>query len=906
MNLIIEAVDANGIHHSSGLMPLPMFWQSQYVLHKNINWEFMPPAMFGFEYADENNLLPAAQQQMQQYINNPPWRGYRSAYGVTLYYYMFPTGQVIEIPHEHEDLTQGYENKPKLTVDSENRFPLGKGWSWDLSYIKVRDNKKYITISGVGTYEISGSNTLIGYPWKDLTFSSDNTVTVNGRTSAYVLKSISGVKQYFTSDGKLIREADQYSNTIDFQYASVSQYGEVLTKVTDALQNTINITYTTTKVTMTSGDRTVVYNKGAAPGNKEFLGSVTDVGGRTTHYEYHLANTNYNLLGSGYADGQNYSLLLDSVYHPTGSHTDYTYSSTSQLLGQTASGTTWHVTSREDIVDYTNSTQERGNRVDFTHTGFPGSTYGVDTSFNAIVNNGLTQTTYSFKKDFIDQNTPSVFYNTNISERAGSAIRTTAQVYDESRRLPVPNQTTSRYTDGSSLSPAVTTSASYDDYGNVLSSIDPYGTTSTYFYDSSTHLLKSVTEPLHSTKARYTEYTRNAQGTITGVAVRENNASGALMQQSALGLDNHGNVNQVTIHDDNRNTIITYEYGPQYAHGYPTKQMINVTDVNGLASTITQQMEYNPLTGQLTKLTDGKGYATSLVYDKLGRVTRQVLADGSQSNVVYDDVLNKVTVTDMLGRNTETIYNPFGWLKFNTMGLGYASYGYDTYGRQAWSEDAKRQRTQYQYDAWSRPIKTTNADNSTIQTQYDDIQWMKKTTDEGNRSIREVFDLGGRLLRTEELKSSGAVILSSNTYDFGSRVINTADASGNITQYDYDVIGRLATVTDAEGRATRYTYSMANNLTNILYPDNHSQIKAYDEIGRLIQATDPSGQVEKYKYDANGNLIQAINKKGHLTTQTYNNRNFLTASSTPGDTVNYTYDAEGKRLTMTDITGTTH
>src|SRR5690606_2014736 len=109
-----------------------------------------------------------------------------------------------------------------------------------------------------------------------------------------LLKSLSGHKQYFTGDGKLIREADNYGNTIDYQYTYVSPYGDVLTKVTDALQNTINITYSATKVTITSGDRTVVYNKAAAPGDKEFLGSVVDAEGRTTSYGYRLANTNYN------------------------------------------------------------------------------------------------------------------------------------------------------------------------------------------------------------------------------------------------------------------------------------------------------------------------------------------------------------------------------------------------------------------------------------------------------------------------------------------------------------------------------------------------------------------------------------------------------------------------------------
>jgi RHS repeat-associated protein len=904
VNLYIESVDANGIHHSSGLGLIPLFRDAQYVLYNNIYWEFIPPAMFGFEYNDENNLLAAAQAQMMQYQNQLLWTGYREAFGTKIWYAMIPTGQVIEIPIDHENLIAGYQNKPTTSFPEENRYPIGKGWSWDISHIKFEGSKRFLSISGVGTYEIASNNTLIGYPWKDLTFGTNYSVTVNGKTSAYVLSSISGIKQYFSSDGKLIRIADNYGNTIDFTYSYISPYGEVLTKVTDALQNTIQIAYTTTQVTITSGDRTVIYNKGAAPGNKEFLGSVTDAGGRTTYYGYQLTETNYNLLGSGYEDGENYSLLLNQVYHPTGAHTDYTYGNYRQLLGNQASGDAWYVTKREDIVDYVDAPQERANLITFSHSAFPGSTYGVDTTFTSTVNDGLKQTIYTIKKDFIDQNTPAVYYTTSIAEKVGTATKTTTQVFDETRRLPVPIQKTTQFSNGTT-SEAVTISASYDDYGNLLSETSPLGVTSTYVYDNATRLLKNSVKPATAALNQYTEYTRNAQGSVTSITVRENHAGGALKQHISFAYDAYGNVTQVTIQDDNRQTVIAYEYGSQYNYGYPTKQTTTVTDVNGQTSVITQLMEYDKLTGQLTKLTDGKGYSTSFTYDKLGRVTKETLADGSQIQYAYNDVQNFVTVTDMLGQVTQKFYNPFGWLKYETLGLGYASYGYDQYGRMIWSEDAKRQRTQYQYDGWRRLTRTTHPDNSYVQKQYDDVLYTTTTIDENGNTMREVYDKVGRLLRTEEVKPTETVILSTNTYDNIGNLASVTDARGNTTSYGYDVLGRLISVTDPENRTTQYTYSMANNLIQIRYPDNRTTTKVYDEIGRLIQQTNPDGQVEKFKYDANNNLVQFVNRKGGVITYSYNNRNFLTSSSTPGETVTYTYDAGGKRLSMTDATGTT-
>lgn len=69
-------------------------------------------------------------------------------------------------------------------------FRLGKGWSWDVSYIQKDGSKLYLHLAGRGTYEIRDTATIVGYPWKDISFAADTSVTVNGETSAYAVKSI--------------------------------------------------------------------------------------------------------------------------------------------------------------------------------------------------------------------------------------------------------------------------------------------------------------------------------------------------------------------------------------------------------------------------------------------------------------------------------------------------------------------------------------------------------------------------------------------------------------------------------------------------------------------------------------------------------------------------------------------
>ncbi len=907
VRLIIERVDENGIHHSSGLQPVIFGLEKEYVDFEGITWEFNAPSIPVYEYADEHRLYEVAQEQMQEKAdsNELVFQDYREAFGVKLYYYMYPTGQVLEVPYEHQTVKSGYENKANQSFSEEKRFPLGKGWSWEIPYIKTQDGKKYLSLAGVGTYEISSGNQLVGYPWEDLTLSNDATVTVNGKSSSYVLRSIQGISHYFSTNGKLIRKADAYGNTIDFHYANVSPYGEVLTKVTDALQNEISITYSIEEVKITSGDREVTYHKSMAPLDKEFLSAVTDVEGRDTVYQYRLEQNNFNLLGSDYDNGDNYVLLLTKVYHPTGARSVYTYSSYRQRIGEEATDTKWYVTEREDVVDYTDGNQEKGNRITFTHSGFPESTYGTDTTFSTTANNGLTSVTYQYKKDHIDEETPAVFYTTRITETGGGTTRTTTQEYDEVRRLPIPIQSTTQYESGSSQSQEITSSATYDDYGNILTSTDPLRTID-YTYDTTTHLLKSVREPVNANQSRFTVYDRNAQGDISRMAVYENAASGTLMQEVSFGRDAHGNVTQVTIQDDARDSVMNYEYNTQqYNGGFPTKQTVSVTQADGTSHTITQTMEYNKLTGQVTKFTDGNGNPTSIKYDKLGRVTEQTLPDQSNLSVAYDDIANSVTVTDMTNQVTESYYNPFGWLRYETMGLGYASYGYDTHGRRTWSEDAKRNRTQYQYDNWGRIVRMTHADGSYTQTQYDDTGFSTTSVDEDGKRLREIYDLMGRVIRTEEVSSTGTKILSSQHYDLAGNLTSTTDAAGNTTTYTYDVVGRLIAVTDAEGNTTRYHYSKINDLREIVYPDNRSRTMQHDELGRQIKLVTPQGLVEQYVYDGNGNLTQYVDQKNQITDYNYNSRNFLISSHTNEDTVNYTYDAGGERLSMTDSTGDT-
>ena len=98
------------------------------------------------------------------------------------------------------------------------------------------------------------------------------------------------------------------------------------------------------------------------------------------------------------------------------------------------------------------------------------------------------------------------YYNTRIAEEAGNLQRITEYTYDEANRRSIAPLSTTTYDlrkDTGQQSDPLTTSKTYDYYGNVLTSTNPDGIVTTYQYDPNTYLLTSVLQPITSTQARY-------------------------------------------------------------------------------------------------------------------------------------------------------------------------------------------------------------------------------------------------------------------------------------------------------------------------------------------------------------------------------------------------------------------
>ncbi|XOK62253.1 RHS repeat-associated core domain-containing protein [Paenibacillus elgii] len=805
--------------------------------------------------------------------------------------------------------------------------PIGVGWSWDIPRFR-NDNLTLGHRLGRGTYP-SNSFALeehydnrhvyrgVGYPWNDVIIKHGGGIM-----------NLEGLSYYFdVRDGWLVQIVDKYNNKIDFTYDFVGDWGEkVLKSISTEGDETINLDYHSSGITLTKGNQKVEYKLSTyiEPINEtevKRLSSVIDAEGRTTTYNYTEKPTNY---------GRNMNtrpLLLTKVDHPTGASSVYTYEDEPILRCQFprwGNEQNYRIKGKSIEVKQEDGSIKTFKQESFRYEGDVGNACEEDFSFYVYHDDGLTQTKYTNKRDNLERGvqppeTPPFIYQTNITKtsvRNGVTYTiSTDQQYNEARHLPYPDQVTTTYT---AQGQSYTTNASreFDLYGNVLWSKDPMKVTTNYDYDPNTHLLSSMTQPIYNNQKRYTLLERNEKNKVTKEKVFEDGPNGKLLSETRYeDFDAYGNPRKIiTKTGDAKESVTNVEYDDRYHNRFPTKTTTDVTNVDGAITKITQQYDYNPTLGKVTKIIDGKGYATNYDYDKLGRVTKATNPDKSVVTLQYDDAKNSILITDEEGVKTYTQWNPIGW-KIAT-GVSEqdirSKFGYDSYGRLEWSEDARGNRTWFGYDQWSRQNKITYTDSSVATVEYNDIQRTKVSTDAEGYKITETLDPLDRTIRKEETKlvNGQPVVQTLGTfiYDTAGKVRESTDGRDNRTKFDYDALGRLTGVTNAKNEFTKYEYTSKDrlNLFKIVFPDKTERSKKYDELGRTIQTIAPDQAVEKFYYDENNNLRTYVDRKGQVTTNDYDNRNKLRSSALGNETIKYDYYASGKRKLMQDNTGTTN
>jgi len=416
-----------------------------------------------------------------------------------------------------------------------------------------------------------------------------------------------------------------------------------------------------------------------------------------------------------------------------------------------------------------------------------------------------------------------------------------------------------RYADAPGHTGGVTTTMHYDIAGNVLSTTDHLGNTSTFDYSDSFCNDGGVHCGGASTLHTYA-YLASRTSPVPDASAAYGFSAGKFGSTSALTAS--------TVYD------------------FWTGQIYSTTDANGK----TTMMEYDDLLDRPTAqvLPGANGGRTDIEYASDGRSVH-VLSDLDSSRRVesyqYFDGLGRVvrsqqyenadTSKPWLTQDTE--YDAFSRVKRASLPYRWASGASSLFSTDKWTETS--------YDALGRiqSVKTQPY-GATVSTGYNGDRVLVRDTI-GKEKVSRA-DALGRLTDVWEITASetGA---EASTVAVASFPGYPEAAYGYLTTYRYDALSNLRMVEQAGTHNSQqvtqrrfFAYDSLGRLVRSKYPEqgNISVDTDFPALTDSVSGVSNSQWSAGFKYDAAGNLAKRKDARGVVTTYSYDhlNRNIIT------------------------------
>lgn len=428
-----------------------------------------------------------------------------------------------------------------------------------------------------------------------------------------------------------------------------------------------------------------------------------------------------------------------------------------------------------------------------------------------------------------------------FNARGVTTSRTDAQGQRTTTKVDAANRVTER-TDALNR----TWKYQYDASGNVTQETDPLNRVTTYTYDARWNKPTSITRFDEANQPQTWQFTYDAnKGTLL-------TATNPLNQTTNFAYTTRGELQQVT---DPR--------------------------------THATQFEYNTV-GDLVKITDALGNITRFGTDGAGRRTTTTDPLGFITGTQYNGIDRVTRVTDARSKQTALDYDPAGRLQSVTNARNFIieSYGYDAGDRLTSRADAKNKNTTYTYDAAGRLSTMTDRRGQVTSYSYDEQdRVISISRPEG--TTRFAYDAVGRLAEISD--AAGSIGYSYDTVD---RLVREVQVVGGVRTeivYGYDALDRRTsrTVNGVANETTTYGYDRANRLSSIAYRGQTTTFE-YDAAGRLIRKVLPNGIVQTPAYDDTDRLLSLA---------------YTRPDNNVVESIAYTYDANGRRVTETKSAG---
>ena len=494
----------------------------------------------------------------------------------------------------------------------------------------------------------------------------------------------------------------------------------------------------------------------------------------------------------------------------------------------------------------------------------------------------------------------------------------------------------------------------YDGNGNVIASVDPKGAITRTYYDA-------LNRPTAVVQNLVGQAISNATPPAAGVEANIRSDTYYDEAGNVIAAVDPGGLVTRTYFDSANRPVTTvqnltgqsiYVTTPPARGSGQTEQNVRTDiayDAFGRRDTSTDPLgrvsksEYNEV-GQLIKTTanyvngglpqndqNQRNIVTEYFYDALGRQTSVTDTAGRVSLNTYDEIGRvSITTQNYLSGAIQNYKDPVTGDQFNLI----TTFTYDVAGNQIAVTDTTDVITRTWYDALSRPVTVvrnlvgqgplspvppgrSNPPSPLMNVRTDTVYLgtgsVDYVLDEMGRKTDYEYDLVGRLTTV----SDPLLHASSYAYDAnGNRTLAT-DAEGVVTKFEYDALNHLKAVVENYRNGitpnheinvrTAYTYDSRGNRLSILDGKQHSTSFTYTSFGRLETETDALGNTNTYDYNAIGNRISLLDAKDQTKLFEYDelNRLELIDYPNPDADVTFAYDALGRRLSVTDGTGTT-
>jgi len=630
------------------------------------------------------------------------------------------------------------------------------------------------------------------------------------------------------------------------------EQGKTVTFETFPLPNTNNYRVARpTSIAQRSGYTwTLAYNA------DDTLASITDSFGRQATFNWHF----YYLTTGSLSYAQPEPEAVSEITFPDGTRVEYEYDPTpatsapstatiERLIGverfdpggATIDSTIYHYEDARFEWHLTGVTDHRNERI---------ATYAYDGDGRAISTEGAG-----------GQNRFTVEYSTTASGVRRRVVNPLGKAsnFDFDQFGSGSNDLRLVGVDGeaSTNCPASTASVTYDSSGFLATAVDEEGRTTSYTRDAVGRPTQTV-EASGTPLARTTDITWH---TTHNLPSRRETAE----LISDFTYDAQGRLDRLSLTDQTAHTSPYVTAGRIRSWDYTYNTAGLMTSIDGPL----------PGPGDTVSFTyDASGYLAT-VTNQVGHVTTITSVDSRGAPLSTTDPNGVVTTFsyDAMGRVEEIIVDP----------------GPD------------QSRFQITYTPAGDIERLTSPGGAWIDHTYDANRRVVSATNNRGEVVRYTYDAASGVTSIEIDNSLAATLYQrTHAYDELGRVIESVGAGAQTTGFGYDRVNNLVTLDDARGQTFTAAFDALDRIISETNPDTETLSFEYDGANNLTRFEDARTIVTARKVDGFGHVIEEDSPDRGLRTYWYDDAGRLIRAR-DGASVEreFTYDAAGRRLTMT-------